>query len=209
MEAMFYKCGPDIKVRPVKAMFYKCTPANKVGSVKATFYKCGPVIKVGPVKAMFLLKQLIYLLAVLIKPFLRFPWGGVKSVTSSTPCLCRSPGLLQCTERVSACLPHSRLFSSSLRVVLLLFCLSVLLLFDPCNIKTLWDCTNKVSYLSKLQVPYLTILCHTGPNILATTGLPEKTLSNNAASNTLIVVPVAMFLLGALVATGVMLIVFR
>ena len=202
METMFYKCGPDIKVRPVKAMFYKC----------------GPVIKVGPVKAMFLLKQLIYLLAVRVKPFLRFPWGGVKSITSSTSCLCRSPGLLQCNERVSACIPHSRLFSSSLRVVLLLFCLSVLLLFDPCNIKSLWDCTNKVSHLSNLQVPYLTILCHTGPNMLATTVLPEKTLSNNAASNstaaalgtgTLIVVPVAMFLLGALVATGVMLIVFR
>ena len=54
--------------------------------------------------------------------------------------------------------------------------------------------------------------------MLSTTVLPKKTLSNNAASNstaaglgkgTLIVVSVAMFLLGALVATGVMLIVFR
>ena len=64
-------------------MLYKCTPANKVGSVKATFYKCGPVIKVGPVKAMFLLEQLIDLLAVLVKPFLRFPRGGANSFTSS------------------------------------------------------------------------------------------------------------------------------
>ncbi|KAI0230737.1 hypothetical protein LSAT2_018886 [Lamellibrachia satsuma] len=127
------KSTPNVNLRTssVKAMFYKCAPANKVGSVKATFYKCGPVIKVGPVKAMFLLEQLIHLLAVLVKPFLRFPRG---------------------------------------------------------------------------------------PNMLATTVLPEKTLSNNAASNstaaglgkgTLIVVLVAMFLLGALVATGVMLIVFR
>ena len=83
VKAMFYKYEPVNNVGSVKAMFYECAPANKVGSVKASFYKCGPVIKVGLVKAMFLLEQLIDLLAVLVKPFLKFPRGGANNFTSS------------------------------------------------------------------------------------------------------------------------------